>query len=87
MEVLHLEVNPNGERSTKMEAPTVSDVHGPRWQAGSARKSADDVTLYLNGGNQGLQFAALGSVVYERANAAGLGRNLPTEWFLQDIRD
>ena len=51
------------------------------------RTSADDITLYLNTGNQGLQFAAVGSVVYERAKAAGLGRELPTEWFLQDIRD
>ena len=51
------------------------------------RTSDDDITLYLNTGNQGLQFAAVGSVVYERAKAAGLGRELPTEWFLQDIRD
>jgi alanine dehydrogenase len=51
------------------------------------RTSADDVTLYLNGGNQGLQFAAVGSVVYEKAKEAGLGRVLPTEWFLQNIRD
>ncbi len=51
------------------------------------RTSDDDITRYLNTGNQGLQFAAVGSVVYERAKAAGLGRKLPTEWFLQDIRD
>ena len=51
------------------------------------RRSAEEITLYLNGGNQGLQFAAVGSVVYDKAKAAGLGRELPTEWFLQDIRD
>jgi hypothetical protein len=28
-----------------------------------------------------------GGLVYERAKAAGLGRELPTEWFLQDIRN
>ena len=55
--------------------------------AATGRTSADDITLYLNTGNQGLQFAAVGSVVYEKAKAAGLGRELPTEWFLQDIRD
>jgi len=55
--------------------------------ASVGRKSPDDVTLYLNGGNQGLQFAAVGSVVYNRAKEAGLGRELPTEWFLQNIRD
>jgi hypothetical protein len=25
--------------------------------------------------------------VYELAKARGLGREMPTEWFLQDIRD
>jgi alanine dehydrogenase len=36
---------------------------------------------------KGLQFVTVGSLVYDRARAAGLGRELPTEWFLQDIRD
>ena len=36
---------------------------------------------------KGLQFVTVGSLVYDRANAAGLGREVPTEWFLQDIRD
>jgi 4-hydroxy-3-polyprenylbenzoate decarboxylase len=39
------------------------------------------------GGKQGLQFVTVGSLVYELAKQAGLGRTLPTEWFLQDIRD
>ena len=51
------------------------------------RTSPDDITLYLNSGNQGLQFAAVGSVVYNKCKELGLGRELPTEWFLQDIRD
>ena len=64
--------------------PTFMDLVGGKVPG---RASADDVTLYLNGGNQGLQFAAVGSVVYAKAKEAGLGRSLPTEWFLQDIRD
>jgi alanine dehydrogenase len=52
-----------------------------------ARTQPDQITLYLNGGNQGLQFAAVGSLVYEKCREQGLGRALPTEWFLQDIRD
>ena len=55
--------------------------------AAPGRTSPNDITLYLNTGNQGLQFAAVGSIVYDKAKAAGLGRELPTEWFLQDIRD
>lgn len=39
------------------------------------------------GGKQGLQFVTVGSLVYDLARAAGLGREVPTEWFLQDIRD
>jgi ornithine cyclodeaminase/alanine dehydrogenase-like protein (mu-crystallin family) len=46
-----------------------------------------EVTFYHNIGNQGLQFAAVGGWVYQQARALGLGRELPTEWFLQDIRD
>ena len=51
------------------------------------RNSRDEITLYLNSGNQGLQFAAVGAAVYQKAKAEGAGRELPTEWFLQDIRD
>ncbi len=29
----------------------------------------------------------VGSLVYDLAKKAGLGRELPLEWFLQDIRD
>ena len=51
------------------------------------RMSRDDITLYLNGGNQGLQFAAVGKVVYDKVMEAGLGHDVPTSLFLQDIRD
>ena len=64
--------------------PTFNDLASG---AVAGRTSPTDITLYLNSGNQGLQFAAVGSVVYNKAKAAGMGRELPTEWFLQDIRD
>jgi len=51
------------------------------------RTSPDDITLYLNAGNQGLQFAAVGKVVYDKAREQGLGHEVPTGMFLQDIRD
>ncbi len=51
------------------------------------RTSDDQVTFYRNVGNQGLQFSAVGQVVYRKAVAAGVGHQIPTEWFLQDIRD
>lgn len=51
------------------------------------RTSRDQVTFYRNVGNQGLQFSSLGGWVYEQARGRGQGRTIPTEWFLQDIRD
>ena len=64
--------------------PTFTDLVSG---ASPGRNTPDDITVYINSGNQGLQFAAVGSVVYNKAKAAGMGRELPTEWFLQDIRD
>jgi len=51
------------------------------------RTSRDQITFYRNVGNQGLQFSAVGGWVYAEAVRRGLGRDIPTDWFLQDIRD
>ncbi|MBI4525882.1 MAG: ornithine cyclodeaminase family protein [Deltaproteobacteria bacterium] len=51
------------------------------------RQSHQDVTFFDNRGTQGLQFAAVGKHVYDLAKARGIGKEFPTEWFLQDIRD
>ena len=52
--------------------------------AGAVRRPTDDgVTLFAGGGGLGIQFAAVAHLVYERARDAGLGRDLPTEWFTQ----
>ena len=51
------------------------------------RTSDDQITFYHNMGNQGLQFAAVGGLVYRKVMALGIGRHVPTEWFVQDIRD
>jgi len=51
------------------------------------RTSRDQITFYRNVGNQGLQFSSVGGLVYEQARQLGRGREIPTEWFLQDIRD
>ena len=51
------------------------------------RTSDDQVTFYRNVGNQGLQFSAVGGLVYTIARERGLGHEIPTEFFLQDIRD
>jgi ornithine cyclodeaminase/alanine dehydrogenase-like protein (mu-crystallin family) len=51
------------------------------------RTSRDQITQYRPVGNWGLQFAACGALVYREAKARGLGRPLPIEWFVQDIRN
>ena len=51
------------------------------------RTSPDQVTFFNNHGTQGLQFASVAGRVHQLAVEAGIGRELPTEWFLEDIRD
>jgi alanine dehydrogenase len=51
------------------------------------RTSPDQVTFYRNVGNQGLQFSAVGGWIYQQAVKLKKGREIPTDWFLQDIRD
>lgn len=57
----------------------------------AGRRSGDDITLFTGGGlgassGLGIQFAAVGHAVYEAAKAAGLGRELPTEWLTETAK-
>ncbi len=49
------------------------------------RKSDDEVTCFMNNIGLGYQFAAAGAVVYRKAKASGLGHELPTDWFTEDV--
>ena len=49
------------------------------------RTRPDEITVFNNNTGAGTQFAAVGAAVVKRARAMGLGRELPTEWFLQDV--
>jgi alanine dehydrogenase len=51
----------------------------------AGRTSEDQITLFNNNTGAGTQFAALGSSVLKRAREMGLGRELPTEWFLESV--
>jgi ornithine cyclodeaminase/alanine dehydrogenase-like protein (mu-crystallin family) len=51
------------------------------------RISRDQITYSERGNLQGAQFFAVAGKVYEAAKRQGLGREIPTEWFLQDIRN
>src|SRR5579862_3322827 len=49
------------------------------------RTTADQITCFNNNTGAGTQFAAVGAAVVKRARAMGLGRELPTEWFLESV--
>ncbi|HET9577977.1 MAG TPA: hypothetical protein VFP44_09135 [Usitatibacter sp.] len=76
-------------RKAPVVTGTAGDVHFADIAAGRAqgRTSREQITYSERGNIQGAQFHAVASVVYEAARDRGLGREIPTEWFLQDIRD
>jgi len=76
--------DPKPQTSFRRDFPDFNDLASSRVPG---RANAEDVTVYINCGNQGLQFAAVGGLVYEAALGKNLGRHIPTEWLLQDIRD
>jgi alanine dehydrogenase len=58
---------------------------------GAGRRSASDVTLFTGGGlgassGLGIQFAAAANAVYRAARDAGIGRELPTDWFTETAK-
>jgi ornithine cyclodeaminase/alanine dehydrogenase-like protein (mu-crystallin family) len=50
------------------------------------RTNDKQITFFLNNVGTGIQFAAIGYCAYKAAKENGLGREIPTDWFLQDIK-
>jgi ornithine cyclodeaminase/alanine dehydrogenase-like protein (mu-crystallin family) len=50
------------------------------------RTSDRQITFFLNNVGTGVQFAAMGYCAYKGATEQGLGREIPSEWFMQDIK-
>ncbi len=48
------------------------------------RGDPNEVTLFNNNVGMGIQFAALGAKILKLAEDAGLGRKIPTDWFLEE---
>ncbi len=53
--------------------------------ATKGREKPDEVTAFLNNIGMGYQFAVAGAVVYRRAREEGVGHEMPTEMFTQDV--
>jgi alanine dehydrogenase len=49
------------------------------------RTRDDAISCFCNNVGLGLQFAAVGSEVLARAREARVGREIPTDWFLEDV--
>jgi ornithine cyclodeaminase/alanine dehydrogenase-like protein (mu-crystallin family) len=62
--------------------PTIPELITGRAQG---RQSDHEVTCFLNNIGLGYQFAAAGAVVYRKAKDSGLGHELPTDWFTEDV--
>ncbi len=80
------------ERSRIPKSKPVSEEDWPSFievqrNVAFGRTSDKEVTLFVTTGTQGLQFAAVGSLVWRRALEQGVGWTLPLTWFIQDVRD
>lgn len=64
------------------DLPTVFDLIAGRAEG---RTAADQITCFLNNTGTGYQFAACGAVAYRKAVEQGLGHDLPTDWFTEDV--
>ncbi len=63
-------------------APVLADVVAGKV---SARTDDDQVTCFLNYHGLGFQFAATGMAFYKKARELGRGRELPTDWFTENV--
>jgi alanine dehydrogenase len=73
-------VNPADVDITKF--PTLAEVIAGK---AKGRQSDTEITCFMNNLGLGYQFAATGSVVYRKAKEHGVGHDLPTDWFTEDI--
>jgi alanine dehydrogenase len=65
-----------------LDAPELKDVIAGKLPG---RQSAKEITCFNNNIGLGIQFAALGKAIFDDAKAKGLGREIPTDWFLETV--
>jgi alanine dehydrogenase len=72
----------SAEQVDLKQFPTLPDLIVGRV---SGRGSDREVTCFVNNLGLGFQFAAAGALVVANAKKRGVGRELPTDWFTQDV--
>lgn len=65
-----------------IESPELKDVIGGQVPG---RKSPNEITCFINNIGLGIQFAAVGGAMYSEARAKGVGKEIPTDWFLETV--
>lgn len=84
-----LDIPPHAE--LLKSAPEIADLVSEKVPG---RMSDDQITIFANGGHgwghdggpgYGIQFAAMANLIYDLAEERGVGRQLPLEWFQQDV--
>ncbi len=74
------------------DAPEIIDLVSGK---APGRKNDDQITIFANGGHgwgldggpgYGIQFTAVAKLVYDLAKERGMGRELPLDWFQQNVR-
>jgi alanine dehydrogenase len=71
-------------RAEILKMPALADVISGK---AKGRTSDQQTSWFLNLGVMGVQFAAVCTAVFNEAKKKGVGRDIPTEWFTQNIRD
>lgn len=71
-------------REEILKMPSLADLIAGKIQG---RTGDSQTTWFLNLGVMGVQFGAVCTAVYHEAKKRGIGREIPTEWFTQSIRD
>ncbi len=64
------------------EMPTLPDLLLER---APGRTTEAEITMFLNYAGLGFQFAVTGAVIFEKAKALGLGREIPTDWLTSEL--
>jgi len=71
-------------REEILHMPTLADLVSGKIKG---RTNDQQTSWFLNLGVMGVQFAAVCATVYNEAKKNGIGKEIPTEWFTQSIRD
>jgi len=65
-----------------IDAPELKEIIGRKIPG---RKSPEEITCFINNIGLGIQFAAVGAAIYSEAKSKGIGKEIPTDWFLESV--